>query len=1559
MQNKYLPFGTSKIVKKSLFLVFFLLINSFFGVSYLNAQVLLDNYDAAGTLTYTTEGIWVENGGVYEAQTGGLTTPEHSYAAYDLSLTTPTYTLNKANSNTWFGWIDLNRTGVGGWGTASYSAGMVLAANAADFNEAGTNGYAVVFNSDESLDLIKFTTGIVGGTAPLPGTSSIITSSGYSYLDGDNGVNFFVELLPDGKWKIYYLAGAQLSDANAIDKAKYTGGNTTSTFAEETYSGTTYKYAGWVYAHNTGSTAYFDNFGAGFSTQLGAGDIAFTGMNCDGTDSFSFVTLVDIELGTQINFTDNGWKSDDTWRTGEGTLNWVADASYSAGHEFEITNIGTMNFSTSGDQIIAYQGLESSPSFISALNNNGTSWQGDATSATTSALPTGLTDDVNCVAVDEADNIQYDRSITSGSKSAIRIAINTPGNWNRDNGTPYTLTSGVASYTIAVSEPSNHVTSFNAVANSNVAITNTWLDNDGSEPADGFLIMINLTGSFTSPVDGTPIADDTDLSDGNGYINIAHGVQTYTWNSLTATTGYEFKIFPYQGSGSSINYNTIETVPIASATTFAATDDDSDIYAPTILSQVTGTTISSLINTDGVAQKVFTFKIEDKASGDTEPTHVTNVRVRPNTSNTADWTDHIQGAKLYNETIGDWVLINTVSITDGYIDISIDNGDLDITDGGASEISLYIYLNLNNIVDNATLSFYIDQYAHGFEAYPSGSTFTQYPLDFDVESEDFTINVVASKLVFNSVPTDVNVGVDFPVEVWATDSNGNKDLDETSTISLSLNSGGGALSSIAGLTSVSLSTGSFSWSDVQYNVVETFEIIATGSLTSTLVASINAFTEEVAIPGTVIISEIMIDPTDVADASGEWIELYNSNSFAVSINGWTITDNDAVEEAISGATNIPANSFYVLGINGDNGTNGGVNVDYVYTSIVLDAITDEIILKNGTGGDIIDQVHYDSDWPMPSGSSIMYTGLIADDNNDFNNWVITSQREKAFLDDGKTNNGSPGTNGFGQNLIPATIWTGTGSNWSDGNLTGSSEWSNGCPGSVTDVTVSDDSGTPSVLTIDNTTAVCNDLEIEASQTVILAAGKALTINGNLTNSGGADNSLELLADDTDGLSSLITYGTVSGTATVNHYFEDLDLWYLISSPISGGVGDTFFDDYFYSWDEPSYDWINHFNTDYSLVPGMGYTIKKITNNTASYVGALNTGDITSPVLVYTDNADKNDGWNLMGNPYPSLIDISLLDFTNISPGVYVYLHSAARDTYVFWSKTLGTVGSSGGDGDIRARYIQPGQGFWIQTSSINNTYQYTNEMRSHVNQGQYSKSSAKDQPESLDQILKISLSANELTDPTYIVFKPNASNGFDIQYDLHKRVSSHPEVPHIFSLTAPESTEIMAVNAIETPDQPVTIPIGIWLGTNGKYKIYTDGINTFANQNFYLKDKLTGETFDLSLQNYIEFDHLSTNPVYRFDLIIGLQTDINNPIGISNLVEVFSAQNRLYIRPGENQIIKDINIVNLLGQSVYRNSYSKSFNTGVELNIPTAFYVVEIETETERITKKVFIQNQN
>ncbi|GAB5520320.1 MAG: hypothetical protein RhofKO_25710 [Rhodothermales bacterium] len=170
------------------------------------------------------------------------------------------------------------------------------------------------------------------------------------------------------------------------------------------------------------------------------GDIAIIGMNADNPDRFAFVALAPLSAGTVIHFTDNGWRDDGTFRPNEGTYSYtVPSAGLAAGDVIEVESPSGMAFATSGDQIIAYIGDESSPTFIYALNVSGEAvWQDTAANSNTSALPPGLANGSTAVAVTEFDNVAY-VGTTSGTRSELLTAIGNPQNWQGNNSAAQTF----------------------------------------------------------------------------------------------------------------------------------------------------------------------------------------------------------------------------------------------------------------------------------------------------------------------------------------------------------------------------------------------------------------------------------------------------------------------------------------------------------------------------------------------------------------------------------------------------------------------------------------------------------------------------------------------------------------------------------------------------------------------------------------------------------------------------------------------------------------------------------------------------------------------------------------------------------------------------------------------------------------------------------------------------------------------------------------------------------------------------------------------------------------
>lgn len=153
-------------------------------------------------------------------------------------------------------------------------------------------------------------------------------------------------------------------------------------------------------------------------------------------------------------------------------------------------------------------------------------------------------------------------------------------------------------------EPSEYPSSFAAEAGIGQAIL-SWVDAAGAQPPQKYLILVSTQNNIQVPVDGVTVADDLDISDGQGAKNVAQGIGTYTFSGLSNNQVYYFAIYPYTNGGSDINYKTDGTAPSANTTTpnievIHSQSFDGGSLAPWTQYSVTGTQVWTYSDIFGV-----------------------------------------------------------------------------------------------------------------------------------------------------------------------------------------------------------------------------------------------------------------------------------------------------------------------------------------------------------------------------------------------------------------------------------------------------------------------------------------------------------------------------------------------------------------------------------------------------------------------------------------------------------------------------------------------------------------------------------------------------------------------------------------------------------------------------------------------------------------------------------------------------------------------------------------------------------------------------------------------
>lgn len=133
----------------------------------------------------------------------------------------------------------------------------------------------------------------------------------------------------------------------------------------------------------------------------------------------------------------------------------------------------------------------------------------------------------------------------------------------------------------------------------------------------------------------------------------------------------------------------------------------------------------------------------------------------------------------------------------------------------------------------------------------------------------------------------------------------------------------------------------------------------------------------------VLISELMKNPETLADADGEWIELYNAGSTPFNLAGCNLT-RDTQKLALDGINPIPAGGYLTLA----NGDAPGFTPNVLYTGVTLPN-SGSFVLALNCGAQLIDQVVVDpSTTPNRAGHSLSLSHRALDPsaNDNAANW---------------------------------------------------------------------------------------------------------------------------------------------------------------------------------------------------------------------------------------------------------------------------------------------------------------------------------------------------------------------------------------------------------------------------------------------------------------------------------------------------------------------------------------------------------------------------------------------
>ena len=515
---------------------------------------------------------------------------------------------------------------------------------------------------------------------------------------------------------------------------------------------------------------------------------------------------------------------------------------------------------------------------------------------------------------------------------------------------------------------------------------------------------------------------------------------------------------------------------------------------------------------------------------------------------------------------------------------------------------------------------------------------------------------------------------------------------------------------------------------------------------------------------------------------------------------------------------------------------------------------------------------------------------------------------------------------------------------------------------MNNLTISKTSGAKAILNCNLTAAT---LTINSSAILTVNPAQQLTVSTTMTNNG----TLNLLSTS-DGTATIITPTTIggtTGTASVQQYLSTVRNWYM-SSPVNNATAPSNYT--YFKYDEPGNNsnlvpagstayWESVAAGSGTLNPTTGYIVQVASGTpTINFSGTtLNTGN--KDIVLSRTAGKAKEGFNLVGNPYPSFLNIDNLQTnSDIQPTVW---YRVKNGSYNFDTYNIPSAVSTGNSGLAVTSYIPPMQAFWVRvaTGKSSATINLLNANRSHQD-NLNNKFRAPATKTSEQKLIRLQVSNGTYSDEAVLYSNPNASNDFDI-YDSEKMFNNSTAIAEIYLKV---DTNKLVINGMNSIPLDTEIPLGfstVKKGASNSYSIKASEItNMDSGTQIILKDNLNpiNPENDITDGSAYVFTSDSINTVNRFSIIFksgSISTGLSEAAINSNVYIYKTENNQLAIHcPLTTNSINTATIYNETGQILATKQListltvlHQAFNQGV--------YIVKIVSNGKYLTKRVIV----
>jgi hypothetical protein len=447
-------------------------------------------------------------------------------------------------------------------------------------------------------------------------------------------------------------------------------------------------------------------------------------------------------------------------------------------------------------------------------------------------------------------------------------------------------------------------------------------------------------------------------------------------------------------------------------------------------------------------------------------------------------------------------------------------------------------------------------------------------------------------------------------------------------------------------------------------------------------------------------------------------------------------------------------------------------------------------------------------------------------------------------------------------------------------------------------------------------------------------------------------------------------GSVLGDVTMQRYLTAGFGYKYFSSPFQGATVSKFsstvdlnaaFPNFYnYIENKSTTGFTTYTTTTNLLYPLQGYATdfgSSTAQKTVSIVGVVSNGAVSA--TLYNHNQTYTQGFNLVGNPYPSPIDWDASGGwtkTNIDNAIYYFDSSTTSQYTGAYSTYINGVSSDG----VAVNTIASMQGFFIHVSDgsypVTGTLAINNNARVNNLSPIFHKASlGYTTPPTLLRLSANFSDNNTSSDPLVVYFNDRATPLFDKELDAIKLMNTNELLPNLYSVGA--DTKKLVINALSEINTLTIIPLGLQTDKDGTITFNLRDLQQWpSNLHLYLTDTEKGTNQDLQ-QNPIYTISLKKG-IYenRFSLRCEPSTMPNSLANKGDVYYVYKSNGTIYMHI---KLVDDqkgtLMVSNMMGQIIFRKAINGNGDYELEGRaMSNAIYVASFVTSHGVYAKKFY-----